>query len=207
LQDYWFHIFFWFRQLRLQRSIHLTGQQFWQGFFDFKVEFEGRYKPGDVRLQINGKEYSTVFGRKAEFVASEKGKNNENLGSALILRAAVLSASRTYEVKVSAGNEQKTVRWDVYKAARRAKARNVIFFLGDSMSIAHRTSARIMSKGMTKGKANGHHLKWIALTKWLSSVRFPPIPLRQTAPTPCLLIDRAQIGCEHSWSICRPQPG
>ena len=34
-------------------------------------------------------------------------------------------------------------------------AKNVILMIGDGMSVAHRTAARIMSKGMTEGKANG----------------------------------------------------
>ncbi|HQQ76359.1 MAG TPA: alkaline phosphatase [Thermoanaerobaculia bacterium] len=35
------------------------------------------------------------------------------------------------------------------------KAKNVILFIGDGMGAAHRTAARVMSKGYTAGKANG----------------------------------------------------
>jgi alkaline phosphatase len=37
----------------------------------------------------------------------------------------------------------------------RPGVRNVIFFLGDGMGIAHRTAARIVSRGVTGGRANG----------------------------------------------------
>lgn len=37
----------------------------------------------------------------------------------------------------------------------RARARNVILLIGDGMGAAHRTAARVMSKGYTGGKANG----------------------------------------------------
>jgi alkaline phosphatase len=36
----------------------------------------------------------------------------------------------------------------------RQKAKNVIFLIGDGMGIAHRTAARIMSRGVQQGKAN-----------------------------------------------------
>jgi alkaline phosphatase len=37
---------------------------------------------------------------------------------------------------------------------KRQKAKNVIFLIGDGMGIAHRTAARIMSRGVQQGKAN-----------------------------------------------------
>lgn len=37
----------------------------------------------------------------------------------------------------------------------RPRARNVIFLLGDGMGIAHRTAARIVSRGISGGRANG----------------------------------------------------
>ncbi|MDQ0456913.1 alkaline phosphatase [Rhizobium paknamense] len=134
----------------LDRATILNGSP-----FDFKVELKSVVKPEDVKITINGEDYAKVLGSQAEFTAEEKGKEDKVLGSALILRGAKLKAG-SYKVEVAAGDEKKTVTWDVYETPAKPKAKNIIFFLGDGLSVAHRTGARIMSKGMTEGKANGH---------------------------------------------------
>ncbi|MGG7518906.1 alkaline phosphatase [Allorhizobium undicola] len=134
----------------LDRATILNGSP-----FDFKVELKSVVKPEDVKITINGQDYKQILGSQAEFVAEEKGKEDKVLGSALILRGAKLKAG-SYKVEVAAGDEKKTVTWDVYETPAKPKAKNIIFFLGDGLSVAHRTGARIMSKGMTEGKANGH---------------------------------------------------
>ncbi|MBP1851374.1 alkaline phosphatase [Rhizobium halophytocola] len=133
----------------LDRATILSGSP-----FDFKVEFDAMIKPEDVKVTVNGEDYKSVLGSEAEFVAEEKGKDDKALGSALVLRGVKLSAG-TYTVEAKAGDESKSVTWDVYATPDKPVAKNVIFFLGDGLSVAHRTAARIMSKGMTEGKANG----------------------------------------------------
>lgn len=123
--------------------------------FDFKIELDEVHPEGDLAVTVNGKPYAEVFGKPAEFVAEEKGEDDAALGSALILRDLALAEPGQYTVEVKAGNEMKSVTWEVYSTAETAKAKNVIFILGDGLSVAHRTAARIMSKGMTEGKANG----------------------------------------------------
>ncbi|MTH36302.1 alkaline phosphatase [Paracoccus limosus] len=123
--------------------------------FDFKVELDAVYGEGDIQVTVNGKPYAEVFGKPAEYVAEEKGKEDKVLGSALILRDLALATPGDYTVEVKAGNETKSATWQVYGTSEVAKAKNVIFLIGDGLSVAHRTSARIMSKGMTGGKANG----------------------------------------------------
>ncbi|AGT10396.1 alkaline phosphatase [Paracoccus aminophilus] len=123
--------------------------------FDFKVELDAVHGEGDISVLVNGKPYAEVFGKPADYIAEEKGKDDKVLGSALILRDLALAAPGSYKVDVKAGDETKSVTWEVYGTAEIAKAKNVIFILGDGMSVAHRTAARIMSKGMTEGKANG----------------------------------------------------
>ena len=122
---------------------------------DFKVELDAVYSPEAVTVRVNGKPYEEVFGNAAEFVEDEKGKDGVSLGSALILRDLALAVPGKYAVDVVAGEERKSVQWEVYGTPDVAKAKNVIFIVGDGLSIAHRTAARIMSKGMTAGKANG----------------------------------------------------
>jgi alkaline phosphatase len=123
--------------------------------FDFKVELNSQVKPRDVKITVNGQDYQAVFGGEAKFIELEKGKEDKALGSALILRDLKIATPGSYKIEVSAGDEKKAVTWDVYNTADKPKAKNVVFFLGDGLSVAHRTAARIMSKGMTEGKANG----------------------------------------------------
>ena len=66
-------------------------------------------------------------------------------------RAAVIEAR-------TADGARATVRLTVagwQTRAPAASARNVILLLGDGMGIAHRTAARIVSRGLHNGKANG----------------------------------------------------
>ncbi|EUC00765.1 Alkaline phosphatase [Rhizobium sp. CF080] len=133
----------------LDRATILTASP-----FDFKVEFNSVVKPEDVKITVNGQDYKTVLGKEVQFVAEEKNKDKV-LGSAVILRGLTIATAGDYKVEVSAGSETKSVTWNVYGTGAAPKAKNVIFFLGDGLSVAHRTAARIMSKGMTEGKANG----------------------------------------------------
>ncbi|MEN3150245.1 alkaline phosphatase [Neorhizobium sp. IRAMC:178] len=133
----------------LDRATILAGSP-----FDFKVEFNSVVKPQDVKITVNGQDYKAVLGKEIQFVAEEKNKD-KLLGSAVILRGLTLANAGDYKVEISAGSETRTVTWNVYGTGAAPKARNVIFLLGDGLSVAHRTAARIMSKGMTEGKANG----------------------------------------------------
>ena len=134
----------------LDRATILTGSP-----FDFKVEFKNVVKPKDVKITVNGQDYKTIFGSDVTFTAEEKGKEDKVLGSAVTLRGLKIAKAGDYKVEVSAGSETKNVTWTVYGTGEAPKAKNVIFLLGDGLSVAHRTAARIMSKGMTEGKANG----------------------------------------------------
>ncbi|WP_026186924.1 alkaline phosphatase [Ensifer sp. BR816] len=134
----------------LDRATILVGSP-----FDFKVEFDGVVKQEDVKVTINGEDAKSVLGADFDFVAEEKDKEGKSLGSAVILRAAKVAKAGAYKVEVSAGDETKTVTWDVFGTSATPKAKNIIFLLGDGLSVAHRTGARLMSKGMTEGKANG----------------------------------------------------
>jgi alkaline phosphatase len=134
----------------LDRATILAGSP-----FDFKVELKGVLKAEDVKVTVNGEDYKAVFGTAAEFVADEKGKDDKGLGSALILRGLKLAKAGDYKVDVTAAGETKSITWTVFATPDVAKAKNIIFLLGDGLSVAHRTGARIMSKGMTEGKANG----------------------------------------------------
>ncbi|KAA0968479.1 alkaline phosphatase [Aureimonas fodinaquatilis] len=134
----------------LNRATILAGSP-----FDFKVELDGVHQAGDVTVTVNGKPYAEVFGKEAEFVAEEKDADDAVLGSALLLRDLIIEDAGDYTVEVSAGSETASVTWEVYGTANEPAVKNIIFLVGDGLSVAHRTGARIMSKGMSDGKANG----------------------------------------------------
>ena len=57
-------------------------------------------------------------------------------------------------VEVGDGTRSRKLAWTVYDTGPR-KAKNVILFIGDGMSPAHRTAARLLSKGIAEGKSLG----------------------------------------------------
>jgi alkaline phosphatase len=129
----------------IDRAEILAGAQ-----FDFKIEFPDRVDPAKLKVTLNGADYSTVFGRAAIFVEREDGKDQ----SALMLRDVALSSPGSVKVEVSDGTRSRAVVWNVYDTGPR-KAKNVILFIGDGLSPAHRVAARMLSKGIKEGKSLG----------------------------------------------------
>jgi len=118
--------------------------------FDLKVEFAGIADPAKVAVTLNDKDHAQVFGKAADFVAREDGKDQ----SALILRDVSLMQPGVYKVRVTDGTKTRELAWNVYDTGPR-KAKNVILFIGDGMSLAHRVAARHLAKGIAEGKALG----------------------------------------------------
>ena len=90
----------------LDRATILVGSP-----FDFKVEFNAKLKPEDVRISVNGADYKTAFGTDAGFIEMEKGKDDKELGSAVLLRGVKITKAGAYKIEVAAGAETKTVTW------------------------------------------------------------------------------------------------
>lgn len=126
----------------IDRAEILAGAQ-----FDIKVEFPGRVDPANAKVKVIG---PAVFGTPALFVDREDGKDQ----SALILRDVVLTTPGSVTVEASDGTQSRTVTWSVYDTGPR-KAKNVILFIGDGLSPAHRAAARMLSKGISEGKSGG----------------------------------------------------
>src|SRR5260370_2400551 len=118
--------------------------------FDFKVEFAGLADPTKVSVTLNGKDHAELFGKAATFVEREDGKDQ----SALILRDASVATAGGYRVRVRDGGNSRELEWNVYDSGPR-RAKNVILFIGDGMSLAHRVAARVLAKGIAEGKARG----------------------------------------------------
>ncbi|MBK1714782.1 alkaline phosphatase [Rubrivivax gelatinosus] len=126
----------------LNRADILAGAR-----FDFKVEFDVVVAPEQLKVTVNGQDFAKVFGQQPEFIAREDGKD----ASSLLLRGVSLASAGRYTVKASDGRNEKSVVWTVYDTPARPAAKNVILFIGDGFSIAHRTAARILSKGYDEG--------------------------------------------------------
>ncbi|MDO8401251.1 MAG: alkaline phosphatase [Bradyrhizobium sp.] len=118
--------------------------------FDFKVEFPDRVDPAKLQVTVNGEDYAAVFGRTGAFIEREDGKEQ----SALMLRDVALTKPGRVTVEVGDGTRRRKLVWTVYDTGPR-KAKNVILFIGDGMSPAHRTAARLLSKGIAEGKSLG----------------------------------------------------
>jgi alkaline phosphatase len=129
----------------IDRAAILAGAR-----FDFKVEFPDRIDPSKLKVTVNGADLAATFGQSGTFVEREDGKDQ----SALTLRDVTLTRPGNVTVEVSDGTRSRTVAWTVYDTGPR-KAKNVILFIGDGLSPAHRVAARLLSKGIVEGKSLG----------------------------------------------------
>jgi alkaline phosphatase len=129
----------------IDRAEILTGAK-----FDLKVEFPTRLSADQVKVTINGADYATTFGRAASFIEREDGKEQ----SSIVLRDVSLTKPGNYRVRAADGTNTREVTWTVFDTGPR-KAKNVILFIGDGMSPAHRIAARHLAKGIAEGKALG----------------------------------------------------
>jgi len=114
------------------------------------VEFPGPVNAQEVSVTVNGVDYAKAFGRAATFIEREDGKDQ----SALLLRDVALTKPGLYKIRVADAERVREVSWNVYNTGRRV-AKNVILFIGDGMSPAHRVAARLLAKGISEGKAFG----------------------------------------------------
>ena len=144
--------------------------------FDFKVEFPALADPAKIAVTLNGRDHSEVFGKAAAFVEREDGRDM----SALILRDVSLEKPGNYVVRVSDGTHARDIAWTVYETGRR-QAKNVILFIGDGLSPAHRIAARILSRGIVQGKSPGK----------LAIDDMPHMALVATAGTDSIITDSA----------------
>ncbi|GGY17618.1 alkaline phosphatase [Paludibacterium paludis] len=120
------------------------------GKFDFKVEFDGVVDPSSVTITVNGQPYEKVLGAKAAFLPNE----DNGKASSYILRDISIKHPGKYEVVATAAGKSMKVNWEVYATGPRT-AKNVILFIGDGMTVANRTAARVLSQGIKEGKYMG----------------------------------------------------
>ena len=118
--------------------------------FDLKVEFPGAPAQTAVRVAINGVDAASIAGKAALFAEREDGGDY----SAYWIRDLALSDPGKYAVEATAGDKTARVTWEVFETGA-PRAKNVILFIGDGLSVAHRTAARILSKGLVEGRYGG----------------------------------------------------
>jgi alkaline phosphatase len=119
--------------------------------FDLKVEFPGAPTAAATKVTINGEDAAKVLGKPVDFKEREDGDGH----SAYWIHDAVIAKPGRYKVEAASGDRKATVTWEVFDTAGGGKAKNVILFIGDGLSIAHRTAARILSKGLVEGRYGG----------------------------------------------------
>ncbi len=117
--------------------------------FDIKVEFSQAVNLEEVVIDINGSPSNKLITAKPEFIPNENGK-----GSSILFRDVQLTKAGKYQVVARTPQERLQVTWDVYASGPR-RVKNVILFIGDGMTIANRTAARVFSKGIVEGKYQG----------------------------------------------------
>ncbi|OYY08058.1 MAG: alkaline phosphatase, partial [Polynucleobacter sp. 35-46-11] len=128
----------------IQNATILSGS-----YFDIKIEFDNEYKLDDLDIRLNGNPLKNQVQQRLTFIANESSQ-----GSSLIYRDVQISKPGKYTLVAKAGKEILQVSWDVYDTGPR-KAKNIILFIGDGITIANRTAARVLSKGISEGRYQG----------------------------------------------------
>ena len=154
----------------IDRAAILVGSK-----FDIKIEFDQIVNPQNVQFTLNGKNIDQVVQQKPQWIGSEDGK-----GSSVIWRDVTLLKAGQYRLIAESQEEITSVTWNVYGTGPR-QAKNIILFIGDGMTIANRTAARVMSKGISQGKYLGK----------LSFDEMPHMALIGTSGSDSLITDSA----------------
>lgn len=145
--------------------------------FDFKVELPMAAEDTAFSITINGQPAQDLLRNMAQTI-----DNEDKLGHrAYWVRGAALAEDGDYEVAVAAGNARAVAHWRVYGGGDRRRAKNVILFIGDGLSQAHRTAARILSQGLRNGLYGGE----------LAIDAMPHMALISTAGTDSIITDSA----------------
>ncbi|MCZ7593741.1 MAG: alkaline phosphatase [Hyphomicrobium sp.] len=156
----------------IDRAQILTGAT-----FDLKVEFPGAPPAADIKVTINGEDAAKVLGKAPQIIEREDGVER----TAYWIRGAHLSRPGSLTVEARAGGALASVVWDAYSTPEGRLAWNVILLVGDGLSLAHRTAARMLSKGIAQGTYGGD----------LAMDDMPHMALVSTAGTDSIVTDSA----------------
>ncbi len=102
----------------------------------------------DLKVTVNGEDAAKLFGRTPYINVDEDGLGH----TAYWIRGVQLPKNGRYVVEASDGHGRAAVAWEAYATPEGRLAKNVILLIGDGMSMAHRTAARMLSKGIHEGR-------------------------------------------------------
>jgi alkaline phosphatase len=145
--------------------------------FDLKVEFPAATPVAEIKVTLNGEDAGKVLGRAPYITADEDGLGH----TAYWIRGAHLDKAGSVAVEASAGTARASATWNVYGTPDGRLAKNVILLIGDGMSMAHRTGARMLSKGISQGTYGGE----------LAMDDMPHMALVSTSGTDSIVTDSA----------------
>lgn len=126
--------------LPIDNAKFLQGQR-----FDFAIEVENGNT--DMDVEVNGKDAAKFFGKDA---------TRSMEGTTAIYRINDVSFTKAGEISINvkAGDKERSASYVVTNEKSKKRAKNIILYVGDGMSLQAREIARILSKGMTEGKFN-----------------------------------------------------
>src|SRR4029079_9408824 len=156
----------------LDKAQILTGAN-----FDLKVEIACAPAATDLKVTVNGEDAAKVLGRAPYITADEDGLGH----TAYWIRGARLTPDGKYVIEATDGHGQARVEWAAFGTPDGRLAKNVILLIGDGMSMAHRTAARMLSKGISQGTYGGE----------LAMDDMPHMALVSTSGTDSIVTDSA----------------
>jgi len=109
--------------------------------------------PRALRVRINGADFTSRNDPNADAGAPTSSTNFLVRGHSFTRPGPVLIQAETAD----GARAESRIIVEAWDAPRRGapRAKNIIFMLGDGMGAAHRTAARILSRGLHNGKAAG----------------------------------------------------
>ena len=138
------------RIMPADRGVLAAGQR-----FDIRVEArsDGPARPEGLRVRLGGQD---LTGRNDPSADKGAPPNTANF----LLRQYSISTPGSITIAAETadgGKAQVQLTVEAWNTPRRGtpRAKNIIFMLGDGMGAAHRTAARIVSRGVSQGKAIG----------------------------------------------------
>lgn len=128
------------------KVLPIDNAKFVQGqIFDFAVEIKNG--SSDMNVTVNGKDAAQFFG---------KNSVRKMEGNTAVYRIDDVSFPKAgnITIEVKDGSNERSASYTITNEKSKKRAKNVILFVGDGMSLQARQIARILSKGITEGRYN-----------------------------------------------------